>query len=140
MAETAISRDEFERRTAALFVGGVGPGLPRKRRDRHILLKGAAVALGHGRTLTEAALNDELERWLAALGPAVRLDHVSLRRYLIDEGFLVRDPAGKRYSVCSTEDWAHVFEPSVDDVDVAEVVRRELAEREQRRSLHEGRG
>jgi hypothetical protein len=93
--ETAIDTGEFERRMVALCLGGVGPALPRRRRDRHILLKSAVLLLGHGRAYTEAAINGLLESWLDAVGPAVRLDHVSLRRHLIDQGYVVRDPAGE---------------------------------------------
>ena len=38
-AYEAVGEAEFRRRLIALLTGGVGPGLPRKRRDRHILLR-----------------------------------------------------------------------------------------------------
>jgi len=133
MAQTAITSSEFERRIAALCLGGVGPGLPRKRRDRRILLKGVALLLGHGRAYTESSLNAVLESWLAAAGPAVRFDHVSLRRYLIDEGYVARDVAGSEYRVCLSSEWSDLFEREVDDVDVLETVRAAVAERDERR-------
>ena len=134
MADTAITSREFERRITALCLGGVGPALPRRRRDCHILLKSVALLLGHGRAYTEPALNTVIESWLAAVGPSVRLDHVSLRRHLVDEGYVVRDLAGRKYSVCPSREWRSLFEPEVDDVDVLGAIRAAQAEREERRS------
>jgi len=138
MAETPITSGEFESRITALCIGGVGPGLPRKRRDRHILLKSVSLALGHGREYTESSLNAALETWLAAVGPAVRMDHVSLRRYLIDEDYVVRDVAGRRYRVRSSRESSTLFEPGVDHVDVLGAVRAAAAQREERRSRRRG--
>ncbi|MBN2566315.1 MAG: DUF2087 domain-containing protein [Candidatus Eisenbacteria bacterium] len=137
MTGTTITREEFEERIAALCTGGVGPGLPRKRRDRNILLRGVVLVLGHGRTYTEPALNDALESWLEAVGPAVRIDHVSLRRYLIDEGYVTRDAAGREYRVCASEERSDLFEPAVDHADVLAAVRAAAAERAERRSRRE---
>lgn len=136
MAGTAITAPEFEQRVADLCLGGVGPGLPRKRRDRHILLKAATMALGQGREHTEAVVNDVLGSWLEALGPAVRLDHVSLRRYLIDEGYVVRDTAGSLYRVREAEAQPESFESDVETLDSLEIVRRAVADRERRRERH----
>ena len=136
MMETTICTREFEQRMIALCLGGVGPALPRRRRDRHILLKSVVLLLGHGRAYTEAAINDLLESWLDAVGPAVRLDHVSLRRHLIDRGYVVRDPAGGTYQVCPSQARRCLFEPGVDDVNPLAAVRAARAEREERRRRH----
>ena len=131
--ETKIGTCEFERRMVALCLGGVGPGLPRRQRDRHILLKSVVLVLGHGRSYTEAAINDLLESWLDAVGPAVRLDHVSLRRHLIDQGYVERDAAGEGYRVCPSQTPGRVFEPGVDEVNPLAAVRAARVEREERR-------
>jgi len=140
MTETPITRDEFKRRITALCLGGVGPGLPRKERDRHILLKSVSLALGHGREYTEPSLNAALERWLAAAGPAVRIDHVSLRRYLVDEAYVVRDAAGRSYRVRPSGEWSSIFERGVDDIDVLGAVRAAVAERKERRGRRRTQG
>lgn len=133
MVQTTIGTCEFEQRMVALCLGGVGPGLPRRQRDRHILLKSVALVLGHGRAYTEAAMNRLLESWLAAAGPSVRLDHVSLRRYLIDQGYVLRDSAGDTYRVCPSQTPDCLFEPAVDDVNPLAAVRAARVEREERR-------
>jgi len=83
-------------RLRALVSGGVGPGFPRRRRDLWIFLHAAAQALEDA-PLTEMALNDRLMFWLASLGPRVILDHVTIRRALVDEGFVERDASGSAY-------------------------------------------
>ena len=83
-------------RLRALTSGGIGPGFPRRRRDLWILLHSAAQALGV-EPLNEMALNDRLMFWLASLGPRVILDHVTIRRALVDEGFVERDASGAAY-------------------------------------------
>ena len=133
MTETTITTGEFARRMAELCLGGVGPGLPRRRRDRHILLKSVALLLGHGSKYTEATINDVLKSWLEAMGPSVRLDHVSLRRHLIDEGYVVRDPAGRTYEVSPSQAPRALFESALEYVDPLEAVRAARTEREERR-------
>lgn len=133
--ETAITASEFERRVTLLSLSGFGPGLPRKRRDRHIFLKSVTLVLGHGHSYNEASINEALLSWLGAMGPGARMDHVSLRRYLIDEGYVTRDPAGRVYDVRPSEAAHSLFEPEVDGVDPLEIVRVARAEQEERRRL-----
>ena len=137
--EKTITTPEFERRMAALCLGGLGPAMPRKRRDRHILLKSVALLLGHGREYTEAALNDVLKSWLEAVGRGVRIDHVSLRRYLIDEGYVTRDSAGRVYEVCTSDAVPGLFEPELNGVDPLVAVREARAEQKERRRRWAGR-
>ncbi len=138
MTETQITSREFQHRITALCLGGVGPGLPRRRRDCHILLKSVALHLGHGRAFTEPAINASLKSWLSAVGTAVRLDHVSLRRHLVDHGYVVRDPVGSRYEVRPSCEGGSIFEPAVDDLDSLEAVRAAFAERDERRDHRAG--
>ncbi len=110
IAPERIAPAVCEARLRALRAGGVGPGLPRRRADRWILLHAAARALPRGEALAEAALNEHLKGWLTSLGPRVGLDHVSLRRALVDEGFLHRDARGARYAPSFAYERRVVFE------------------------------
>jgi hypothetical protein len=134
MADTVITRAVFERRIADLCLGGVGPGLPRRQRDRHVLLKAVVLSIGQGRKLSEKVLNDSLRSWLNAVGAHVSMDHVSLRRYLIDGGYIARDRAGREYTVLPSDMTPGVFEPAVDVVDPIEVVRAASRTRAERRA------
>ena len=97
MTAEVVPLEEAARRLRALSSGGIGPGLPRRRRDQWILLFSAARELPAG-TLDERSLNEMLKAWLAGLGPRVEVDHVSLRRALVDDGFVERTPDGASYA------------------------------------------
>jgi hypothetical protein len=92
-----VPLEEAARRLRALSSGGIGPGLPRRRRDQWILLFSVARELPPT-PLDERSLNEMLKAWLLGLGPRVDLDHVSLRRALVDDGFVERTPDGARYA------------------------------------------
>ena len=104
-----IAHATVESRLRALGTGGVGPGLPRRRADRWILLHAAASTLPESE-LPEKELNERLRAWLTGMGPRVTLDHVSLRRALIDEGFVARDAYGVRYRRTQAYERRVVFE------------------------------
>lgn len=114
--EPPIDAAEFKRRLAALCASGVGPGLPRKRRDTHILLRSMAMGFDPAGRYSERAVGEVLRRWLAAAGPRVDLDHVSLRRALVDEGYLARDAAGASYEVRWTGRGGVTFAAAVDEL------------------------
>lgn len=97
MTPEVVPLEEAARRLRALSSGGIGPGLPRRRRDQWILLFAAARELPAG-TLDERSLNEMLKAWLAGLGPRVDVDHVSLRRALVDDGFVERTSDGASYA------------------------------------------
>ena len=91
---------------------------PRKRRDQHILLKSVALTLDPIGTYTERAITDKLIFWLTDIGQSMDFDHVSLRRLLVDEGYLMRDNAGTEYRVGRQGSCEVGFEAEVDDLDV----------------------
>lgn len=71
--------------------------IPKHPGDRALVMAMICVGLRRRYPYSERELNDylraELEHWLTSV------DHVSLRRYLIDLGFVKRDRAGARYFV-----------------------------------------
>jgi hypothetical protein len=110
-----IAAAEFIRRFRALTLGGVGPGLPRREQDRQILLKAVALGIAGELPCSERDLGLALRRWLAAVGPRVDVDPVSLRRALVDFGYLRRDAAGRTYELCDSH--AARFAPEVEVLD-----------------------
>lgn len=136
-APAPISRRELRERLAALCRSGVGPGLPRKRRDAHILLRSAAGTLPVGAERSEAEVNRALDGWLAAVGERVELDRVALRRALVDHRYLERDPDGSVYRRGPGMPSTVSFGPGVEDVDAGEVV-REARERNERKRRERG--
>ncbi len=84
-------------RLAALVVkDGVSLGLLAEG-DRALVLALAASAIEVGRSYREPEVNDLLGGWLAGPGAMLRTDHVELRRWLVDAGFVSRDGFGRAY-------------------------------------------
>ena len=65
--------------------------------DRALVLALAATSLAAGRDYREPEVNDRLLSWLDGPGAMLRVDHVELRRWLVDAGFVARDGFGRAY-------------------------------------------
>jgi 4a-hydroxytetrahydrobiopterin dehydratase len=92
-----IDRTTAEARLRALLRSGFGPGLPRREADRFILLHAIAGTFGEDEAPGEREVTGRLAAWLARHGARLETDPVTLRRALIDDGFLVRDDRGQAY-------------------------------------------
>jgi hypothetical protein len=138
MSEQIISAAQFEERLAAICLGGAGSAFPRRLRDRHILYRSIIQRLDHDRKYPEAELNDALQRWLLDIGTCLGIDHVTLRRYLIDEHYLSRDANGNSYEVNPKGSAAIEFEPSIAAIDpfmLIQAAKDRVAERKRQQSL-----
>lgn len=94
-----ITAEEYERRSRVWFAEGRAyVYLPRRPRDRWIVLHALASSLPKDRALSEKEVNAAIQAWLGGQGKTFYIDHVSLRRELVDGGFLERDPAGHSYT------------------------------------------
>jgi len=92
-----IDRATAVSRLAAMLRNGFGAGLPKKRVDRFVLLAELARLVAADETPGEREITDRLKGWLAGPGARLSTDAVTLRRALIDEGFLARDGYGRAY-------------------------------------------
>jgi len=100
MAESTplvIDRPTADSRLAAILRNGFGAGLPRKRVDRYVLLRALAQLVAEDEAPGEREVTARLKAWLAAEGARLSTDAVTLRRALVDEGFLDRDGRGTAY-------------------------------------------
>jgi hypothetical protein len=86
-----VLRDYFARE-------GVKP-FPRRWKYRLLILYSAIRRLELGLPYTEDEVNDAIVEWQKRHGGFLDLDHVTLRRYLVDLGFLDRNPSGSVYAV-----------------------------------------
>ncbi len=84
-------------RLAAMLRNGFGAGLPKKRADRFILLAALAGLVAADEAPDEREVTGRLKAWLAGDGARLSTDAATLRRALIDEGFLERDGRGTAY-------------------------------------------
>ena len=57
----------------------------------------ASLAIPADRDATEREVNERLGAWLAGPGAMLATDHVELRRWLVDAGFVSRDGFGRAY-------------------------------------------
>jgi hypothetical protein len=78
---------------------GVSLGVLHKNRfaEFTVAMAAATLALEEGRDHSEAEVNRRLMDWLAGPGSMFATDHVALRRWLVDDGWLERDGYGRRY-------------------------------------------
>jgi hypothetical protein len=125
-----ITISEFQNRFVSLILGG--RDLPKKRLDRHILFISSILKLEPERLYSESELNDELRKWTIHFGTNFGLDHVTLRRFLIDERYINRDSAGMTYEL-ETADLPFTFDPSIEKLDLEELINEAKREREERK-------
>ena len=108
--------------------------LPRKRLYRHILFIGFISTVDPGRSYTEKEFNLLLRGWTGSFGDHFGLDHVTLRRFLVDERYMERDAAGSSYQLLSKEP-RFTYDRSIEQLDLQGLIdtaRRDKAERRQR--------
>jgi hypothetical protein len=106
---------------------------PRKPESIHILLISAAVAFDLGRDYSEAEVNSMLQHWVDEFGARCGLDHVTMRRLLIDEGYLRRDAAGRRYA-SNSRGFRFRYDPMIRTLDLHGLIEKAEKERDARKA------
>lgn len=129
-----IQAAEFVDRIVALCISG-SSRLPRRLRDRHILLASATLWMEPGAVYTEPEINEGLSRWLDIGCPSLDLDVTTVRRELVDHLYLDRDDSGSHYTAGAGPAELR-FADDVADVDLAAVIARARKEREARKQAH----
>lgn len=122
MTEKPITGEEFKKRLIDLLVKTRFQGLPRKDRDKHIILKSIALRLDAEKDYTSSEINEELRSWLGRVADTDSGDHVALRRELVDEGYLSREPDGSQYKLAPSGESRIGFDDSVEAIDILAVV------------------
>jgi len=116
-----ISPEEFVERLCLVGADRGPRGFPRKLRDRRILMKSVVMLMDSDRTYGEEEINELLNAWNRAVAPAIKTDHVTLRRLLVDAGQLERTADGRAYRI-GFPPTPTVFDLEVDDIDVRATV------------------
>ena len=138
MAEGKILMAEFEERLAVICLGGAGSSFPRRLRDRHILYRTIIQTLDPSKRYSESQVNEVLQQWLLDIGTCLDTDHVTLRRYLIDERYLLREADGAEYTVNPAGRSVFEFDDSISGIDpfvVIQSARDRVADRKRAQSL-----
>lgn len=134
-APIPIGRDEYAGRIADLCARGGRHVFPRRARDRAILLHALARSFAGSAGLSEKDVDARIQSWLLQTGRALEIDHVALRRALVDDGFLAREPQGAAYRACADYESRTPFEPGVPDVDPDAVIAEAQARAAERKRL-----
>ena len=105
--------------------------LPVRDTDLEMILALAASRFVPDRSYSEGEVNETLAAWLETFSLPSGVDHVTVRRCLVDGRYLVRDKAGSAYRLSSRV--TQVIERSVADIDPARILAEVRDERETRK-------
>ena len=94
-----ITLDEFVDRLCRLGADGASRRFPRNARDREILMQSVVMELDSERSYSEKEINARLKTWSRDVAPSIEIDHVTLRRLLVDYQRLERTADGAAYRV-----------------------------------------
>jgi hypothetical protein len=112
----------FAKRFADLCLRSGLSGLPRDDVSRHVLFTSMVAPLPVDTPLDQPVVDARLTRWIETSGIKER-DHVTLRRYLVDAGYLCHPADGSSYRVVADPPGRPRCEAGVADVDLEAILR-----------------
>lgn len=124
------TRERVEAVFRRLLQPGRLEGFPRNPDDLSIVLAVAATGLERRRPYAEPDVNEVLVDWLESA--CADIDHVTLRRRMVDCGFLKRTTNGSRYFLNTGRVVEVLGDPAV-EVDVGAIVDDIVIERQERK-------
>lgn len=92
-------REQTHRALKRMLANGPLTAVPKRPSDQQLLLELAAAQFEPGRNYREQEVNETLEAWLATFCEPDGIDHVTLRRMLVDSKLLSRTKSGSTYRV-----------------------------------------
>lgn len=125
-----ISVDEFKQRFAALTLAG--GGIPKRLEDRQVMAASVVSRIEPGRVYNEREIGLVLVRWCNLFGWRFAVDHVDLRRMVVDMGLVKRNASGSQYELIE-ENNATLYDPAIRGLDLEQIVEEAKEERERRR-------
>jgi hypothetical protein len=131
-----ITKEYFVKRLAELCLRSGMLDFPKDPIDAHILLKSAMLLVGAQGAMTEKEISARLETWIQEVCGIKFFDRVTLRRRLVDEGYLTRSPDGSNYQAARPAPRADLFDPAVDEVDPLQAIADARQEIARRKSLY----
>jgi hypothetical protein len=130
-----ISKDQFVKRIGDLCLRSGLSGFPKDDADQHILLKSVAMMIGQSGALTEQEINEKLRLW-CQVTQIKSIDYGTLRRRLVDTGYLVRSKDGSAYQVAPNGAGKFAFESAIDQINIPETIAAAREEIERRKRLY----
>ena len=129
----SATRQDVEGLLHRLLHTGSLQGFPKRPEHRDILLAVAAMTLIRRRPYAEPEVNEVLLEWLASVRGAI--DHVTLRRRMVDCGFLRRTRDGSRYFLDYGRVAGILGNPAI-EIDAAVILDNVLRERGARKRVY----
>ena len=131
-----ITNEQFTKRLVNLCLRSGLTGIPKDETDQHILLKSVVNLVPTPGTFTEKEINEKLQSWLTQVCVIKNFDRVTLRRWLVDTGYLTRSNDGTAYQVAEPGPRPDLFEASVNQIDVIETIQAAREEMERRKQAY----
>ena len=131
-----ITLEEGNALLTRLLRGGPLRQFPKKQEDLLVVLALAAQALRGSSSLTEPEVNTVLRDWLQGFADPVGMDHVTMRRFLVDYHFLLRSTNGDAYRV-NTDLVGLTLNGDARELSPTDILEDLTAERLARRRAHE---
>jgi len=127
------SREPARRILERLLANGPLTALPKRPGDQHLVALLAATRFEPGEIYLEAEVNARLVAWLETISVPYGIDHVTMRRLLVDSRLLTRTKSGSSYHL----DAASAAEiDAVRTLDPAELLATIAGERDRRKRQH----
>ena len=124
------TRENPQRALERMLANGPLTAVPKRPADQQLLLALAAARFEPQREYREAEVNEILKAWLETFCAPYGIDHVTLRRMLVDAGLLLRPKSGASYRA----DRSKLGEPAaIEPAEVLAQVRSARASRKQGR-------
>ena len=129
-----MNSEQFTKRLVNLCLRSGLVGMPKDEADQNILLKSAALLVNTSGSLSEKEINEKLQLWLLQVCQIKFFDHVTLRRWMVDAGYLTRSNDGTGYQVAAPGPRPDLFDNSVDQINPLAAIssaREEIERRKQ---------
>lgn len=92
-------RDTAHRALKRLLANGPLTAVPKRPTDQALVAALAASRFDASRSYLESEVNEQLANWLRSISEPFGIDHVTLRRLLVDLRFLTRTSSGSVYRI-----------------------------------------
>jgi hypothetical protein len=125
-------RQQAERDLKRLLANGPLTAIPKRPADQELLVALAVAQFEPERVYTETEVNEKLKAWLESFSEPFGIDHVTLRRTLVDSRLMARTTSGSSYRI--SEKAAAAGELAA--LDPARILEEIRCERESRKQQH----
>jgi hypothetical protein len=122
--------EQIRRALRRMLSNGPLTAVPKRPSDQQLLATLAAAQFEPGKTYRETEVNETLKAWLETFCEPFGIDHVTLRRLLVDSRLVTRTASGSTYRV--NREGSGEAEPAA-AIEPAEVLAEIRGERESRK-------